>query len=102
MPLGATSPDAPMRKLTTKVDWLPGSYGWDKNHPIKPSLEELRHTWRPVAADLGINELQAQLLLGHSLIGISQSQITRAIVRPGLRAAQRAISRRIISLLGAA
>jgi hypothetical protein len=52
---------------------------------------------------LGINELQARLLLGHSLIGISQSYITRAIVQggPGLRAAQRAISRRIISLLGA-
>jgi hypothetical protein len=55
-------------------------------------------------ADLGINELQARLLLGHSLIGISQSYITGAIVKggPGLRVAQRAILRRIISLLGAA
>ncbi len=55
-------------------------------------------------ADLGINELQARLLLGHSLIGISPSYITRAIGQggPGLRAAQRAIWRRIISLLGAA
>ncbi len=56
------------------------------------------------SADLGINELQARLLRGHSLIGISQSYITGAIVQgvPGLRAAQRAILRRIISLLGAA
>jgi hypothetical protein len=53
---------------------------------------------------LGINELKAWLLLGHSLMGISQSYITRAIVPagPSLRAAQRAIWRRIISLLGAA
>ncbi len=55
------------------------------------------------SADLGINELQARHSRGHSLIGISPSHITRAIVqgRPGLRAAQRAISRQIISLLAA-
>ena len=58
------------------------------------------------AAKRVVGELthQVRLLLGHSLIGISQSYITRAIVqgRPGLGAAQRAIWRRIISLLGAA
>jgi integrase len=61
----------------------------------------LRHTWRSVAADLGVDELQARLLLGHSLVGISQSYVTRAVLSggPGLRAAQRIVSRRIVELL---
>jgi hypothetical protein len=62
------------------------------------------HTFLSVAADHGIDELQRRLLTGHSLVGISQSYITRAVVEggPGIREAQRKISRRIVSLLGQA
>jgi len=60
------------------------------------------HTFLSVAADPGIDELQRRLLTAHSLVGINQSYITRAIVEggPGLRAAQRRVSRRIVELLG--
>ena len=61
----------------------------------------LRHTFRTVAADLGIDELLAHFLLGHAPEGISQKYIARMILTsgPALRAAQRTISRRIIALL---
>jgi hypothetical protein len=41
-------------------------------------------------------------LMGHSLRGISQEYVTRAVISsgPSLRAAQRAISKRIVTLLG--
>ena len=61
----------------------------------------LRHTFRTVAADLGIDELLAHFLLGHAPEGISQKYIARMILTagPALRVAQRAISRRIVALL---
>jgi|SRR5579864_1224137 len=64
----------------------------------------LRHTYRSVAADLGIDELQSRLLLGHSLVGINQRYVTRAVLEggPGLRAAQAKISKRIVELLNQA
>jgi integrase len=81
---------------------FPGARKWADKLPA--AGHALRHTWRSVAADLGVDELQARLLLGHSLVGISQGYVTRAIVEggPGLRAAQRRISRRIVTLLGRA
>jgi len=45
----------------------------------------LRHTYRSEAADLKIDELLSHFLMGHA---------------PGMRDAQRKISRRIMSLLG--
>ena len=50
------------------------------------------------------DELQRRLLTVHSLVGISQSYVTRAVVEggPGVRSAQRMISRRIVTLLGQA
>lgn len=64
----------------------------------------LRHTFRTVAADLGIDELLAHFLLGHAPEGISQKYIARMILTagPALRAAQRTISRRIVGLLAPA
>ena len=81
---------------------FPAARKWADVLPSKGHA--LRHTWRSVAADLGVDELQARLLLGHSLVGINQSYVTRAIVEggPGLRAAQRRISQRIVTLLGQA
>jgi integrase len=80
---------------------FPGVKHW--NDPLPYKGHSLRHSYRSVAADLGIDELQVRLLLGHSLVGINQSYITRAVVSggPGLKQAQRRISRRIIELLRA-
>jgi integrase len=62
----------------------------------------LRRTYRTVAADLGVNEVLTRLLMGHSLAGINQRYITELVLQsgPGLRTAQVAISRRIVTLLG--
>ncbi len=79
---------------------FPGARKWNDRLPYKG--HDLRHSFLSVAADLGIDELQRRLLTAHSLVGINQSYITRAIVEggPGLRAAQRRVSRRIVELLG--
>jgi integrase len=80
---------------------FPSARKWNDRLPYKG--HDLRHTFLSVAADLGIDELQRRLLTAHSLVGINQSYITRAIVEggPGLRAAQRRISKRIVELLDA-
>lgn len=60
----------------------------------------LRRTYRTVAADLGVNEVLTRLLMGHSLAGINQSYVNALVLTggSGLRGAQRAISRKIVSL----
>ena len=81
---------------------FPGARKWSDRLPYKG--HDLRHTYLSVAADLGVDELQRRLLTVHSLVGISQSYVTRAVVEggPGVRSAQRMISRRIVTLLGQA
>jgi integrase len=61
----------------------------------------LRHTWRGVAHECGIDELSAHLLLGHAPAGVSARYLhTLALsLGPGLRKAQRAVSRRIMGPL---
>jgi integrase len=61
----------------------------------------LRHTWRTVAHECEIDELSAHLLLGHAPQGVSAKYLrTLALsLGPGLRKAQRAISKRIVALL---
>ena len=79
---------------------FPGALRWNDRLPYQG--HDLRHTFLSVAADLGIDELQRRLLTAHSLVGINQAYVTKAIVEggPGLRAAQRRVSARIVSLLG--
>ena len=62
----------------------------------------LRHTYRTIAAELGIDELLVRLLMGHSLVGVSQGYVAIAALSGGrsMRDAQRRISKRIVSLLG--
>ena len=62
----------------------------------------LHHTWRTVAADVGIDELHAHVMLGHAPKNISESYITRLVLAagPALRQAQRKVSQRIVALLG--
>jgi hypothetical protein len=47
-------------------------------------------------------EVLVRLLMGHSLHGINQNYITKHVLTsgPGMREAQRKISRRIVALLG--
>lgn len=56
-----------------------------------------------MAADCGIDELVAHVMLGHAPKNISERYITRAVLASGntLRQAQRAVSTKIVSLLGA-
>lgn len=61
----------------------------------------LRHTYRTIAADLGIDEMVAHFLMGHAPAGISQRYVARMILTsgPAMRDAQRKISARIFELL---
>jgi integrase len=63
--------------------------------------QALRHTYRTICADLGIDELISHYLLGHAPAGISQRYILKLILAsgPAMRAAQAKISRRIVALL---
>ena len=80
---------------------FPGCAQVGHRDPLPARGNELRHTYRTVAADCGIDEMLAHFLLGHAPAGISQRYIARMILTsgPALRAAQRAISRRIVALL---
>ena len=62
----------------------------------------LRHTYRTVAADVGIDEMLSHFLPGHAPEGISQRYVARMTLNaaPAMREAQRKISRRILELLG--
>jgi integrase len=62
----------------------------------------LRHTWRTIAADCGVDDTLAHLMLGHAPRGVSQGYLSRMVLSswPAMRSAQRSISRRIVSLLG--
>jgi integrase len=61
----------------------------------------LRHAFRSIAAQLGVDDVSIRLLMGHSLVGISSGYISKMMMHagPSLRSAQRRISRRIVSLL---
>lgn len=89
-------------KLAPRGDGLifPGARKWNDALPYRG--HDLRHTFISVAHDLGVNEIQVRLLVGHSLSGVHASYLTRMVMEggPGLRAAQRKISRRIVELLG--
>jgi integrase len=75
------------------------------NEPELPTHgHALRHCYRDAALAAGVDEFSVRLLMGHSLRGISQEYVTRAVVSsgPSLRSAQRVISKRIVTLLGQA
>ncbi|MGC2320408.1 MAG: hypothetical protein WA615_28565, partial [Bradyrhizobium sp.] len=62
----------------------------------------MRHSYRAVCADLGVDALISHFLLGHAPKGISQEYIPTLILQngPGMRAAQWQISKRMFDLLG--
>ena len=60
-----------------------------------------RRTWRTVAAELGVDELIAHFCLGHIPAGISRGYVAKLILSSGqaMRAAQRVVSRRMLTLM---
>ena len=62
----------------------------------------LRHTYRTVAADLGVDDLISHFLLGHAPAGISQKYIAMLILSngPKMREEQERMSKRMLELLG--
>ncbi len=62
----------------------------------------LRHTYRTVAADLGVDDLLIHFLMGHTPEGISQKYIATLILSSGpkMREEQGRMSKRMIELLG--
>jgi integrase len=62
----------------------------------------LRHTFKTVATDAKVSEMLVEFLMGHAPVGVSRKYVVQMILSsgPAMRSAQRAISRRIMSLLG--
>jgi hypothetical protein len=62
----------------------------------------LRHTYRTVAADLGVDDLLIHFLMGHAPEGISQKYIATLILSngPKMREEQGRMSKRMLELLG--
>jgi integrase len=69
---------------------------------LPPTGTMLRRTYRTVAGDIGIDDLLIHFLMGHKPEGISGRYVAKLVLAsgPGLRGAQRKISRRSVSLLG--
>jgi integrase len=76
-----------------------------RHNPLRDGLpaygNSLRHAWRGVAADLEIDDLISSCLMGHAPKGVHASYVPRLALSlwPGMRGAQRRISRRILDLL---
>jgi integrase len=81
---------------------FPGCAQVGHRDPLPARGNMLRHTFRTIATDCGVDEMLAHFLMGHSPEGISQKYIVKMILAsgPALREAQRKISRRIVGLLG--
>jgi integrase len=63
----------------------------------------LRHSYRTVCANIGIDDVIAHVLQGWAPRNISESYLTRLVLSAGegVRASQRRVSKKIIELLGA-
>lgn len=62
---------------------------------------ELRQTYRTVATPAGVSELDARMLMNHSVPGVNSGYITRhKLLEDHLRAQQQAISNTIFSAVG--
>jgi integrase len=76
------------------------------HHPHRDDLpatgHDLRHTYRTVCADQGIDDVLAHVLQGWAPKNISEKYVTRLVMAAGagIRAAQRKVSHKIIQLLG--
>jgi integrase len=99
----ATSAEVKPHHEVKRTDLLfPGCMQVSARADLPIRGQKLRHSWRAVAADLGIDALISHFLLLHAPNGISQSYIPILILQngPGMKAAQAKISARIFDLLG--
>jgi integrase len=80
---------------------FPGCAQVGHRDPLPARGNMLRHTFRTIAADCGVDEMLAHFLMGHSPEGISQRYVVKMMLAsgPALREAQKSISRRLMSLL---
>jgi integrase len=64
---------------------------------------DLRHSWRSLAAEIGIDDLLCHFMLGHQPRNISEKYITRLVLAAGsaVRQAQRKVSQKLVALWGA-
>jgi integrase len=62
----------------------------------------LRHTYRTVSADAGVDDVIAHILQGWEPKNISETYVTRLVMAEGtgIRSAQRKVSSKIVKLLG--
>ena len=81
---------------------FPGCAQVGHRDPLPARGNMLRHTYRTVAADLGVDELLSHFLMGHAPEGISQKYIATLILSngPKMRDEQDRMSRRMVELLG--
>jgi integrase len=89
-------------RRTVREDFVfPGAAQKGHRDRLPARGNELRHTYRTVCADLGIDDLLSHFLMGHAPAGISQGYVVRLLLTsgPAMRQAQRKISRRVMSLL---
>jgi integrase len=102
--LSMASADAVALGLDVSPDALifPGCSQQSHRDDLPARGNMLRHTYRTVAADLGVDELISHFLLGHAPKGISQKYIATLIFAngPKMREEQGRMSKRMIQLLG--
>jgi integrase len=81
---------------------FPGCAQIGHRDPLPARGNMLRHTYRTVAADLGVDDLLSHFLMGHTPEGISQKYIATLILTngPKMREEQDRMSKRMLSLLG--
>lgn len=81
---------------------FPGCAQVGHRDPLPARGNMLRHTYRTIAADLGVDELISHFLLGHAPEGISQKYIATLILAngPKMREEQNRMSKRMIELMG--
>jgi integrase len=81
---------------------FPGCAQVGHRDPLPGRGNMLRHTYRTVAADLGVDDLLIHFLMGHTPVGISQKYIATLILAngPKMREEQGRMSKRMVELLG--
>lgn len=81
---------------------FPGCAQVAHRDPLMVRGNALRHTFKTVATDAKISEMLVEFLMGHAPAGMSRKYVVQMILSsgPAMRAAQRAVSRRIVTLLG--
>ncbi len=71
----------------------------EKRHLLSHWGGDLRQTWRTAAQIVGLSDIDASLLMNHSLGSVNAGYITSAALRDHLRACQERVSRHILAAI---